>query len=93
MKYSKGDNCFKTVDHSVILLRLVSLRLHVFCENLAKSDLTASVRHIEKLAKSGIPIYDSEASDTAGRKARRGRRRKQAIAKRYAYHTNAKMLF
>ena len=30
MKSSKGDNCFKTVDHFALILRLVLLRQHVF---------------------------------------------------------------
>ena len=52
---------------------------------LQKTELTA-VRHIEIFSKSEIPIYNSEAPDTAGRKTRR--RRKQAIVKRYAFHAN-----
>ena len=38
------------------------------------------------ILKSGIPIYNFEVLDTAGRKMRR---RKQAIAKRFAFHVNA----
>ena len=37
--------------------------------------------------QSGIPIYNSEVSDTADRKTRR---RTQAITKCYAFHANAK---
>ena len=55
---------------------------------LGKAECTASVRHIERFSKSGIPIYNSEVPGTAGRKTKR-RRRIQAIAKRYAFHANA----
>ena len=52
---------------------------------LEQDELTALNRHIERFPKS--PIYNSEVTDTAGRKTRR--RRTQAIAKRYAFHANA----
>ena len=48
------------------------------------SELTASIRHIVRLSKSRIPLYNSELLDTAGRKTR-SRRRTQAIAKHYAF--------
>ena len=51
-----------------------------------KAELTALTRHIARFLKSGIPIYNSEVPDTAGREARR---RTQAIAKRFAFHANA----
>ena len=57
-------------------------------DTLEKAELTALIRHIAIYFKSGIPLYNSEVLDTAGRKTRR-RRRTQAIAKRYAFHTNA----
>ena len=53
-----------------------------------KAKLTASIRYIERFSKSGIPIYNSEVPDEAGRKTRR-RRRTQAIEKRYAFQVNA----
>ena len=40
---------------------------------------------IARFLKSGIPIYNSEIQDTAGRKARRT----QATAKRFAFYTNS----
>ena len=43
---------------------------------------------LQDFLKSGIPIYNSEVPDTAGRKTRR-RRITQAIAKRFAIHVNA----
>ena len=52
-----------------------------------KTELTASIRHIEIFLKSGISIYNSKVPDTAGRNTRR--RRTQVIAKRYAFHANA----
>ena len=39
-------------------------------DTLEKAELTASIRHIERFLKSRIPIYNSEAPDTAGRKTR-----------------------
>ena len=60
-----------------------------YMDSLEKAELTASIRHIAKFLKSGIPIYNSEVPDMAGRKTRR--RRTQAIAKRYAFHANAKI--
>ena len=44
---------------------------------------------IARFLKSGIPIYNSEVQDTAGRKTRRKRRRTQATAKRFAFYTNS----
>ena len=58
---------------------------------LEKAELTASIRHIVRFLKSGIPIYNSEVPDATGRKTRR-RRRIQAIAKRFAFHTNPESL-
>ena len=55
---------------------------------LEKAELTALVRHIERLSKSGILIYNSAVPDTAGRKTRR--RRAQAIAKHIVFYENAK---
>ena len=49
-----------------------------------KGEITASFRHIERFSE--IPIFNSKVPDTAGRKTRRT----QAIAKRYAFHANAK---
>ena len=49
-------------------------------DTLEKAELTASICHIARFLKSGIPIYNSDVSDTAGRKTTR--RRTQANAKR-----------
>ena len=43
-------------------------------DTLEKAELNASIRHIAKFLKSGIPIYNSEVLDTAGRKTRRVKR-------------------
>ena len=40
--------------------------------------------NIQRFLKSGIPIYNHEVSDVAGRKTRT-----QAITKRFAFHANA----
>ena len=52
---------------------------------LKKTELTAFICRIARFLKSGIPIYNSEDSDAAGRKTRR---RLQAIAKRCTFHAN-----
>ena len=59
-------------------------------DSLEKIELTASIHHIGKFLKSGIPIYNSEVRDTSGRKMRRSRRRRraQAIAKHYVFDAN-----
>ena len=54
---------------------------------LRKDELTTSVRHFERISKSGIVNYNSEVPDTAGRKMRR--RKIQAIVNHYAFYTNA----
>ena len=56
-------------------------------DTLEKTELTTSIRHIEKFLKSGISIYYFEVPDRAGRKMRR--KRTQAIAECYTFHTNA----
>ena len=58
---------------------------------LEKDEFTASIRHIERFLKSGIPIYNSKVPDAAGRKTiKRWRRRRTAQAKRYAFYANAR---
>ena len=54
---------------------------------LEKAEFSASIRHIARFLKSGIPIYNSEVPDMAGIKTRR--RRTQAIAKHFAFYANA----
>ena len=48
--------------------------------SLKKAKLTGSIRHIIRILKSGIPIYNSKVPDTADRKTK-SRRRTQAITK------------
>ena len=47
-----------------------------------KAEPTASIRHIEKFSKSGIPIYNSEVLEKMGSRI-------QAIAKSCALPANA----
>ena len=61
-----------------------------YMNNLEIALLTGSVCHMEKFSKCGIPIYNSEFPDTAGRKTQSRRRRTQVITKRYAFQVNAK---
>ena len=49
---------------------------------LERAKLTASIRHIERFAKSEIPVYKSEAQEKMGR-------RTQAMAKCYTLQANA----
>ena len=60
-------------------------------DTLEKAALTASIRDLARFSKSGLPIYNSEVPDTAGRKIKRSRRT-QAIAKRFAFYADAKIL-
>ena len=39
---------------------------------LEKAELIASIRHIERYLKSGIPIYNTEVPDTAGKREEEG---------------------
>ena len=55
-------------------------------DTLGKAKLTASMHHIARLLKSGIPIYNSTVQDMAGRKVRRRGSRTYAIVKRYAFY-------
>ena len=56
---------------------------------LEKTELSTSVRHIEKFSKSGIPINNSEVPDTVDRKMRRRRGRiTQPTVKCYVFHAN-----
>ena len=62
-------------------------------DTLEKAKLNASIRRSARFLNSGIPIYNSEILNTAGRKVRRRRRRTQAIVKRFAFHTNTKRVY
>ena len=42
-----------------------------YMDTLEKAELTVSVRHIAIFLKSGIPIYNSEDLDIAGRKKKK----------------------
>ena len=53
---------------------------------MEKAELTASICHIVRFLKSGIPIYNSEVPDMADRKPRR---RRLVIAKPSAFYANA----
>ena len=57
-----------------------------YMDTLEKAEHTASIRHIARFLKSGIPIYNSEVPDTLGRKKRRTKT--QEIAKPFAFHAN-----
>ena len=57
-----------------------------YMDTLEKAENTASIRHIARFLKSGIPIYNSEVPDTPGRKTRRIKT--QAISKRFAFYAN-----
>ena len=62
--------------------------INSYMDALEKAELTDSIRHIARFLKSGIPIYNSYVSDTAGRKTRRRRRRTQAIVMCFAFYAN-----
>ena len=56
-------------------------------DTLEKAELAASILHIAIFLKSGIPIYNSEVPDTAGRKTRTRRR---TTTKAKNFHTQLK---
>ena len=56
-----------------------------YIDTWEKAELTASIRQIARFLKSGIPIYNSEVPDTAGRKIIRI----QTIAKCFTFYGNA----
>ena len=45
--------------------------INSYMDTLEKAELIASVCHVARFLKSGVPIYNSEVLDTAGRKTRR----------------------
>ena len=59
-------------------------------DTLEKAEVISSIWHIARFLKSGIPIYNPEVPDKAGRKARK--RRTQAFAKRFVFDANAMKL-
>ena len=66
----------------------VNSYINFYMDTLEKVELTVSIGHIQKFLRSGTPIYNSEVSNTAGRKMRRRRRRRrkeQAVSKRYDF--------
>ena len=60
--------------------------INFYMGTLKKAELTASIRHVARFLKSGIPSYNSEVPDTVGRKTTR--RRTQAIAKAFYVSRN-----
>ena len=51
--------------------------------DLEKAELIASIRHIARFPKSGIPIYNSEVPDTANNTDKN--QAKNTIAKHFAF--------
>ena len=62
--------------------------INSYMDILEKAELTASICHIAKSLKSGIPICNFEVRDTAGRETRK--KRAQASSKRFAFYASAK---
>ena len=72
--------------------------INSYMDTLEIAALTVLICHIGRFLKSGIPVYNFEALDTACRKTRRWRTRRkgritQAIAKRYTFYGSAKTYF
>ena len=66
----------------------INSHIKPYMNTLERAELTALIRHVAKFLISGIPIFNSEVRDTAGRKTIR--RRTPAIANSLAFHANAK---
>ena len=63
--------------------------INSYINSYMSTELTTFVRYIERFSRSEIPIYSSQNQDMAVRKTRR---RAQAIAKRYAFQSNVKII-
>ena len=78
-------------DHRSYINGDINSYISSYMETLEKAKPTASVRNIGRFLKSWITICNFKVPDTAGTKTRKRRKRRtQAIAKRYAFHANAK---
>ena len=78
-------------DHRSYINGDINSYISSYMETLEKLNPPPSVRNIGRFLKSWITIYNFKVPDTAGTKTRKRRRRRtQAIAKRYAFHANAK---
>ena len=75
-------------DHGSHRNRDMNSYIKSYMNTFEKAELTDLIRHIARLLKSGIPIYNFEVSDTAGRKTRR--RRTIATKMGFAFYANAK---
>ena len=67
----------------------ISSWINSYMNTLEKAEIIVSILHIERLLKSGIPNYNSQVSDTTGRKLKR--RRTKAIGKCYAFQPMQKV--
>ena len=65
----------------------ISSYIKSYMDTFRNAELPASIPDIARFLKLGIPIYNSEVPNAAGRKTRR--RRTQG--KRFAFHANAKV--
>ena len=76
--------------HTSYRNEIINSYINSYMDTLEKTELTASILRIAIFSKPGIPIYNSEVSDTADRNTRRRKRRRtQTTAERYAFHANA----
>ena len=57
-------------DHKSHGIGDINSYINSYMDFLEKAELTASISHIGRFLKSGIPNYNSQVPDTAGRKAR-----------------------
>ena len=62
--------------------------INSYKDTLEKVELTALINHIAIFLKSAIPICNSEFPDTAGRKARRRRRKALCVSRNDSSKTN-----
>ena len=79
-----SDYLSVSYDYGLAAIGLVEMEKSIFISiltwisilTLEKAEITASIRHIARLLKTGVPIYNSDVPDTAGRKTRKKRRRR-----------------
>ena len=67
----------KSGDHTSYRNEVINFYINPYMDTLEKSELTASILRIAIFSKSGIPIYNSEVLDTAGRKKKKEKKKKK----------------
>ena len=65
MRWGRGCLLANFGGHKSYRNGAISSHINSYIDALEKVELTASIRHIARFLKSGIPIYNSRVPDTA----------------------------